>query len=156
MSATVRPVRCSLPTRMILSLAGFALAGFWLVARADEPRSPASRATPQALPEGFPLDVECTLSIARGQVQETLSGRIQKVTDDWIVLEDKAGSATMAGVPILNKVPYISRQFKNTGVPSRAREIWIPRGNLLYLSVDQASPAGAGTSKDASTAQIER
>ena len=49
----------------------------------------------------------------------TIAGRIVSVDDDSIVLEDVVvidePSARATGTPIVNKVPYVSRLFKNSG-----------------------------------------
>ena len=61
-----------------------------------------------------------TVSVQLPVVASTQVGTVVSVPDGGTVLlggvKRLRESRNMAGVPILNKIPYISRLFKNTGV----------------------------------------
>jgi len=131
------PAGFSSAIRVGLVLAIIVTAACWLRTEGGEPRLAGGAAAKQLPDDGLPLGVECTLHVARGGAQEALTGTIQKANAEWIVLESRSESAAMAGVPIHNKIPYISRNFKNVGVDARTRAMWIPRENVLYVLIER-------------------
>jgi hypothetical protein len=74
---------------------------------------------------------QAIIRTARAGVEGNYSGIVMKVTSDWIVL--KTG-VPIAVDPIVSKVPYVSRFFKNTGVAYQTGEQWIPRDTVRSIT----------------------
>ncbi|MEO2030535.1 MAG: flagellar basal body L-ring protein FlgH [Planctomycetaceae bacterium] len=74
---------------------------------------------------------QAIIRTARAGVEGTYSGIVMKVTSDWIVL--KTG-VPIAVDPIVSKVPYVNRLFKNTGVAYQTGEQWIPRDTISSIT----------------------
>ena len=75
------------------------------------------------------------VNTARAGVTGTVSGTVTKVTSEWVVL--RTGNPLGVGVPDLNKIPYVSRLFTNTGVVEQPGEEWIPRDAISSIRIER-------------------
>lgn len=71
------------------------------------------------------------LQVERHDVRQEISGDLLKVTDHWIVLHVLSEGRNEYGVPVLSKIPYINRQFKNVGIGRADVYTWVPRGAVV-------------------------
>jgi hypothetical protein len=67
------------------------------------------------------------LQVERHGVRHVIDGDLVKVTNRWIVLHRLSEGRSDYGVPVLSKIPYINRQFKNVGIGVTDDYDWIPR-----------------------------
>ena len=96
---------------------------------------------PVAADTGLPIGSRCNVQTIRSGTQIAHSGKIVKVTSDWLVLESNEAPAPMSGVPILQKVPCIAPQFKQAQpvANQESNEIWIPRDAILFVSLNPST-----------------
>src|SRR5438445_13872384 len=88
--------------------------------QAGEP-DPDTRIEHLVVGDGYFIQVE------RHGVKEVFSGDFAKANDRWIVLHSISEGRSERGVPVLSKIPYINRLYKNVGVGRADDVIWIPR-----------------------------
>jgi hypothetical protein len=112
------------------------------VARAAD-AEPDARIDHLVVGDGYWIHVE------RNGVQQDCGGDLAKATDRWIVLRSLSEGRSERGVPVLRKIPYIDRLFKNVGIGRTDNYVWIPReaatirGRLRAAKpVDFEPPAG--------------
>jgi hypothetical protein len=67
------------------------------------------------------------VTVQRGDASRQLSGTLVKTTDRWIVLFTNVEGRTERGVPVMSKVPYVNRLFKNVGIGRATTYHWLPR-----------------------------
>src|SRR5690348_1732613 len=56
------------------------------------------------------------LRVDRGGTQQDAYGDLMTVTDRWIVVRSLSEGRNERGVPVLSKIPYLERTFKNVGI----------------------------------------
>jgi hypothetical protein len=64
--------------------------------------------------------------------QET-SGRLVKLTDDWIVLSSTRVEARVRGVPWVSELPYVGALFRTESQNNVKLTTWIPRGTAKII-----------------------
>jgi hypothetical protein len=89
----------------------------------------------------LPIGGDCTVqTTAPGR---SLHGTIAEVTTGGIVLteaEELIEARSQTGVPIVSKVPYTGRLFRNTGVGREVRSVGtvtIPAGEIASVRASQ-------------------
>lgn len=100
-----------------------------------------------AVPEGAMVEIEggCISGASRAKT----TGTVLKAGPEGIALANCVREGhSMTGTPILNKVPYVSRLYKNTGVGWEAVPVlWVPREAMSAVRVieppspDDVAPA---------------
>ena len=70
---------------------------------------------------------EYWIRVNRNGVDEDSGGDLVRVTDRWIVVHRLSEGRNERGVPVLSKIPYIDRRFKNVGIGRTDEYTWIPR-----------------------------
>ncbi len=65
--------------------------------------------------------------VRRDGVEQRYSGKLVQVTDEWIVLRTLSEGRNEYGVPVMSKVPYANRLFRNVGIGRSTNDRWIPR-----------------------------
>jgi hypothetical protein len=68
-----------------------------------------------------------TIAVKRNDLEKQYAGELVKANDHWIVLRNVREERTEFGVPILSKVPYVNRMFKNVGIGRNSDILWLPR-----------------------------
>ena len=66
-------------------------------------------------------------TVQRGEVSKQVGGVLVKTTDRWIVLFTNVEGRTEREVPVLSKVPYMGRMFRNVGIGRATNYHWLPR-----------------------------
>jgi hypothetical protein len=67
------------------------------------------------------------IHVERDGIQQDCGGELAKATDRWIVVHSLSEGRNERGVPVLSKIPYIDRLFKNVGIGRVDNYVWIPR-----------------------------
>jgi hypothetical protein len=65
--------------------------------------------------------------VRRDNVEQRYSGELVQLTDEWLVLRHVSEGRSEHGVPVLSKIPYANRMFRNVGVGRQTSDCWIPR-----------------------------
>jgi hypothetical protein len=65
--------------------------------------------------------------VERHGVERRLEGDLVKANLRWIVLRNLSEGRNEFGVPVLSKLPYLNRAFKNVGIGREDQHLWIPR-----------------------------
>lgn len=94
-----------------------------------------------AVPEG--AHVEIVRCFPNSDPRPTVFGVVLKASPDGLALANCTVVGTsMQGAPIVNKVPYFSRLFKNTGVSRETLPVlWLPLDQISSVSVLEPPPA---------------
>jgi len=97
------------------------------------------------------LGDQYVLDVQRPGGREKYDGELIKVTDKWLVLQQRRESRNECGVPILSKLPYTGRLFRNVGIGRWEEQLWIPRDAAIVQGriqdedgVASAEPEGEG------------
>jgi hypothetical protein len=114
---------------VVMLTAGLAAALPW--AAAEEPAAVENGEGPGD--HLLPVGKECVVVIDSGSGSLEVGGRLEQANDRWLVLHAEIEGRSDSGVPMLNKVPYVTRLFKNTGIARSADDYWIPRERVLYV-----------------------
>jgi hypothetical protein len=128
-------------TRLMLAVCSLlALGGVLSSVAADGPSPPVQELRAPELPdEILPLGKECVLVLEQSNAgQMEIAGRLEQANDRWLVLHVEREGRHETGTPVLSKLPYTNRLFKNVGVGRTREDCWIPRERLLYLRVADA------------------
>ena len=126
---------------IVMLTAGLAAALPW--AAAEEPAAVENGEGP-AGDHLLPVGKECVVVIESGSGSLEVGGRLEQANERWLVLHAEIEERSDAGVPMLNKVPHVTRLFKNTGIARSADDYWIPRERVLYVRVSgNRDPPGA-------------
>jgi hypothetical protein len=67
------------------------------------------------------------LRVKRRGVSAHFEGGLVKINDQWIVLRIVSEGRTEFGVPVVSKIPFAGRLFKNVGIGRTDDMLWIPR-----------------------------
>ncbi len=103
----------------------------WAVARSEGPAFAPSAEGDDAI---LPLGRECTVVLGGAEASE-VTGRLDRANARWLVLHVEREARSERGVPVLSKVPYTGRLFRNVGIGRTQEVLWIPRDRVLYLRV---------------------
>jgi hypothetical protein len=108
---------------------------------ADGPSPPEQQHRDLEAPdEVLPIGKECVLALEQsGAGQLELAGRLDRANERWLVLHVEQEGRSEVGTPVLSKIPYTNRLFKNVGIGRTREDYWIPRERLLYLRVADAN-----------------
>lgn len=74
----------------------------------------------------FVLGDHYELRVVRANDQETVSGRLIRITTRWLVLHSVTEQRNEQGAPA-SDFPGFNRLFKNVGIGRRDESIWVPR-----------------------------
>jgi hypothetical protein len=80
--------------------------------------------------------------IRRGGVEKRYSGQLVQMTDEWLVLLARSESRTEFGVPMVSKVPYAGRLFRNVGIGRATALRWLPREGATVVGRSLAEDRG--------------
>lgn len=94
-----------------------------------------------AIPEGARVEVDRRLTDA--DTLATTYGVVLKSSPEGLALANcTVVGTTMRGVPIANKVPYVSRLYKNTGTATESVPVlWLPLEQISSVHVVEPPPA---------------
>lgn len=94
-----------------------------------------------AVPEGARVHIDRRFTNAETTALTT--GVVLKASRDGLALANCSVVGTsMTGTPILNKVPYVSRLFKNTGIGAQTVPVlWVPLEQISSVRVLEPPPA---------------
>jgi len=110
-----------------------------------------------AVPEGARVEIDRRFT--NTDTHATTSGVVLKASSEGLALANcTVAGTTTYGTPIMNKVPYVSRMFKNTGIPpQQVPVLWLPLDQISAVHVLEPPPADyVPPSIEISTAQPER
>ncbi len=65
--------------------------------------------------------------VRRDGAEARFSGRLVQMTHEWLVLRMVSECRNEQGVPVLSKVPYVKRHFRNVGIGRTTTDRWVPR-----------------------------
>ena len=121
---------------------GRLLCTVWLVACAAVARGQNAVDSGEASPRADALVVgyEYVVAAERHGVRQQLSGTLVKVNDRWIVLRCVLESRNETGVPVMSRLPYVNRLFKNVGIGRSDENIWIPRAAATSRTRTSSQP----------------
>jgi len=94
-----------------------------------------------AVPAGSRVEIERRFATA--ETCATTTGVVLKASPEGIALVNCTVQGTLIhGAPLVNKLPYVSRLFKNTGVGRQAVPVlWVPLDEISAVSVVEPAPA---------------
>lgn len=69
---------------------------------------------------------------------QAISGRLVKLTDEWIVLSGIRVEARVRGVPWVSEPPYVGALFRTERQSSVKMTMWIPRGTAKTIDLQRA------------------
>jgi len=142
--------RFVLAARVVVFLTGSS-AATWTFAQTPAPRAPAPRSTAFQEPvtpaapvnPSEPIELDeadakaeaaklvigdwYKLQVKRRGVSAQFQGALVKLNDQWIVLRIVSEGRTEFGVPVVSKIPFAGRLFKNVGIGRTDDMLWIPR-----------------------------
>lgn len=106
----------------------------------DTPNPMASPVDVAAIPAGSKISVQ----FHHEDMHTTTTGEVLHASPQGLALMNvKQQSRVMTGTPVLNKVPYISRLFKNTSVGQERMPVhWVPRHLISTVDVLEPPPPG--------------
>lgn len=135
----MKNVRTELGHRcLLLSVAVIALGGALPWALAEQTPPAASKPEPGTTgvsEDRLPIGKECVAVIDSQDGPTEVRGRLKRMDEGWLVLHAELEARVERGAPVLNKVPYVSRLYKNVGIGRTSEDVWIPRERLLYVRV---------------------
>jgi hypothetical protein len=80
--------------------------------------------------------------VRREGVEARYSGKLIQMTDEWLVLRTLSEGRNEYGVPIVSKVPYAGRLFRNVGIGRATTDRWIPRAAATVVGRSLADQPG--------------
>ncbi len=131
----------------VVILGSFVLSGCSLMLHDVEPSTAAtplprlSAEEAAAVPEGAHVEIDRRFTNA--ETRATTTGVVLKASPEGLALANCTVVGTsMTGVPIMNKVPYVSRLYKNTGVGTETLPVlWIPLDQISSVQILEPPPA---------------
>jgi len=131
---------------LVAILCSFLLSGCALMLHDVEPSMAATqlpRLTAEeaaAVPEGARVEIEHRYESTDWEILTT--GTVLKSSPEGLALANCQVPGTPTGVPIMNKVPYVSRLFKTTGTgPQPVPVLWVPLQDISSVRVVEPPPA---------------
>ncbi len=115
---------------MLTLAAGAALP--WASAEPPQLASDGAAGAEKNSDEVLPVGRNCTVVLTTAEGQTEIEGVLHQVNDRWLVLHHHREGRS-EGLPMLSKIPYTSRLFKNVGVGRVYEDIWIPRDRVLMV-----------------------
>lgn len=110
-----------------------------------------------AVPEGARVEID--RRFINEETRATTWGVVLKASPEGLALANcRVAGTSMHGVPIANKVPYVSRLFKNTGIGEQTVPVlWLPLDQISSVRVLEPPPADyVAPSIEINTAPPER